>query len=151
PRMPIPKSFSTPGLLAWVVISKYCDALPLYRQEFILNRMGVEIRRTTMAEWMIRVSQLLKPLYKALQQHLIKQPALQADETPVQVLNEPDRDAQNKSYMWLYRTTGQLGSPVVLYDYQPGRGHEYPLAFLEGFTGDLQCDGMKGYEALRNK
>ena len=53
--------------------------------------------------------------------------------------------------MWLYRTTEQLGSPVVLYDYQPGRGHEHPLTFLDGFTGHLQCDGMKAYEALRNK
>ncbi len=130
---------------------KNCDALPLYRQEFILNRMGVEIRRTTMAEWMIRVSQLLEPVYKALQKKLVKQPSLQADETPLQVLNEPGRSAQNKSYMWLYRTTRQLSSPVVLYDYQPGRGHEHPLAFLDGFTCHLQCDGMKAYEALRNK
>ena len=135
PKTPIPKSFSPPGLLAWVIVSKYCDALPLYRQEFILNRMGVEIRRTTMAEWVTRVSQLLEPVYKALQKKLVKQPSLQADETPLQVLNEPDRSAQNKSYMWLYRTTGQLGSPVVLYDYQPGRGHEHPLTFLDGFTG----------------
>ncbi len=60
---------------------QYCDALPLYRQEFILNRMGVEIRRTTMAEWVTRVSQLLEPVYKALQKKLVKQPSLQADET----------------------------------------------------------------------
>ncbi len=151
PAMPIPKSLSTPGLLAWVVVSKYCDALPLYRQEFILKRMGVEIRRATLAEWMIRVSQLLDPLYEALQQRLVAQPFIQADETPIQVLNEPDRKPENKSYMWLYRTGPQLGSPVLLYDYQPGRGHEYPEAFLEGFAGYLQCDGMKGYQALSSK
>ena len=83
PKLPIPKSIATPGLLAWIATSKYCDALPLYRQEFILKRMGIEIRRTSMAEWMIRASVLLQPLYDALQQMLVKQPCIQADETPL--------------------------------------------------------------------
>ena len=78
--MPIPKSIATPGLLAWIVTSKYCDALPLYRQEFILKRMGAEITRATMAEWMIKVATLLQPIYDALHQHLVKQPYLQADD-----------------------------------------------------------------------
>ena len=151
PKMPIPKSISTPSLLAWIATSKYCDALPLYRQEFILKRMGVEIRRATMAEWMIRISQLLEPLYESLKQRLVKQPFIQADETPLQVLNEPERDPQNQSYMWLYRTGGQLGSPVILYDYQPGRDHGRAQQFLQGFSGYLQCDGLKVYLALSRK
>lgn len=151
PKLPIPKSIATPGLLAWTIVSKYCDALPLYRQESILKRMGADIRRATLAEWMIRVSQLLDPLYEVLKQRLVAQPFIQADETPIQVLNEPEREASHKSYMWLYRTGPQLGSPVLLYDYQPGRGHEYPEAFLEGFAGYLQCDGMRGYQALSSK
>ena len=151
PKVPIPKSISTPGLLAWIITSKYCDALPLYRQEFILKRMGAEISRSTMAEWMIRVSRLLLPVYEALCQHLVKQPYIQADETTLQVLKEEDRSPQSKSYMWLYRTGEQQGSPVVLYDYQTGRGHECPLAFLEGFGGYLQCDGHSAYKTLSSK
>lgn len=151
PKMPIPKSIATPGLLSWVITSKYCHALPLYRQEFILKRMHIEISRASMAEWMIRVSELLTPLYDILQQILVKQPSIQADETPIQVLNEPDRTPQNKSCMWLYRTTGQLGSPVILYDYQTGRNHERPETFLSGFSGYLQCDGFSAYKALSNK
>ncbi len=151
PKMPIPKSIATPELLAWIITSKYCDGLPLYRQGFILKRMDVEISRATMADWMIRSSALLEPLYDALNGHLIRQPCLQADETPVQVLDEPDRSPQNKSYMWLYRTTTLLGSPVILYDYQTGRGHEDPQAFLKGFKGYLQCDGLSAYKALCDK
>ena len=99
PKTPIPKSIATPGLLAWIITSKYCDALPLYRQEFILKRLGTQISRTTMAEWMIRMSDLL--MLEALQKHLVRQPDVQADGTPkLLVLNEPNRDAKNKSYMW---------------------------------------------------
>ena len=151
PKMPIPKSLSTPGLLAWIITSKYCDALPLYRQEFILKRMGAEISRATMAEWMIRVSNLLLPVYEALCQHLVRQPYIQADETTLQVLKEQDRNPQSKSYMWLYRSGEQLDSPVVLYDYQTGRDHKCPLAFLEGFEGFLQCDGHSAYKTLSSK
>ncbi|WP_299733781.1 IS66 family transposase [uncultured Endozoicomonas sp.] len=151
PKMPIPKSISTPGLLAWIITSKYCDALPLYRQEFILKRMGAEISRTTMAEWMIRASNLLLPLYEALCRHLVRQPYIQADETTLQVLKEKDRHPQSKSYMWLYRTGEQLESPIVLYDYQTGRDHQCPLAFLEGFKGFLQCDGHSAYKTLSSK
>ena len=103
PASPIPKSIATPGLLAWITISKYGDALPLYRQVAILKRMNVDISRATLANWMIRSAELLKPLYEALKQRLLKQPAIMADETTVQVLNEPGRDATKKSYMWLYR------------------------------------------------
>ena len=145
PKMPIPKSISTPGLLAWIITSKYGDALPLYRQEFILKRMGAEITRATLAQWMIRVADVLMPLYKALCQHLVKQPYVQADETTLQVLKEQDRHPQSKSYTWLYRTGEQLGSPVVLYDYQTGRDHQCPLAFLAEFKGFLQCDGHSAY------
>ncbi len=151
PKMPIPKSISTPGLLAWIITSKYGDALPLYRQEFILKRMGAEITRATLAQWMIRVADVLMPLYEALCQHLVRQPYVQADETTLQVLKEQDRRPQSKSYMWLYRTGEQLGSPVVLYDYQTGRDHACPLAFLEGFKGFLQCDGHSAYKTLSSK
>ncbi len=151
PKMPIPKSIATPGLLAWIITSKYCDALPLYRQEFILKRMNIEISRASMAEWMIRVSVLLKPIYDELQKMLVRRSSIQADETPLQVLDEPERSPQDKSYMWVYRTTEQLGTPVILYDYQSGRDHSRPQAFLSGFRGYLQCDGLSAYKALSKK
>ena len=151
PKSPIPKSIATPGLLAWIITGKYCDALPLYRQESILKRMTIDISRATMAEWMIRSALLMERIYTALQEHLVKLPALQADETPIQVLNEPDRSAQNKSYMWLYRSASALSAPVILYDYQSGRDHEKTLTFLKGFSGYLQCDGHSAYKALSNK
>lgn len=150
-KLPIPKSMATPGLLAWIITSKYCDALPLYRQEFILKRMNIEISRASMAEWMIRVSVLLQPLYDALQKMLVRQTGIQANETPLQVLDEPERSPQDKSYMWVYRTTGQLGSPVILYNYQAGRDHGRPQEFLSGFSGYLQCDGLSTYKALSKK
>lgn len=151
PKSPIPKSIATPGLLAWIITSKYCDALPLYRQEGILKRMSIDISRATMAEWMIRSSLLLERIYTTLQDCLVKLPALQADETPLQVLSEPDRSAQNKSYMWLYRSTSALSAPIILYDYQSGRNHEKTQTFLKGFSGYLQCDGYSAYKALSKK
>ena len=143
PASPIPKSIATPGLLAWIAISKYGDALPLYRQVAILKRMKVDISRARM----IRSAELLKPLYEALKQRLLKQPAIMADETTVQVLNEPGRDATKKSYMWLYRNP-PYSSPVVVYEYQQGRGAEHPLRFLADYKGYLQCDGYSAYKKL---
>ena len=151
PKMPIPKSIATAELLAWIITSKYCDGLPLYRLGFIAKRMGVEIARATMADWMIRSALLLERVYLALVARMVEQTALQADETPIQVLDEPERNPQSKSCMWIYRTTGMQGAPVILYDYQTGRGHEHPDAFLQGFKGYLQCDGMSAYKALSEK
>ena len=151
PKTAIPKSIATPELLAWVITNKYCDALPLYRQGFILKRLGVEISRAVMADWMIKCSELLECLYEALRQRMVKQPCLQADETPLQVLKEPGRSPKNKSYMWVYRTATSLGSPIILYDYQTGKGHEHPEAFLNGFSGYLQSDGMSAYRTLSDK
>ncbi len=151
PKQPIPKSMATPELLAWVITGKYCDALPLYRQECALKRLGVEISRAVLASWMIKCADVLEPLYIALQQRLRQAPCLQADETPIQVLDEPDRNPQNKSCMWLYRTTPKIDNNIILYDYQTGRGHEHPDDFLTGFTGYLQCDGYSACKTLSSK
>lgn len=147
PAQPIPKSLASPGLLAHITVAKYQDALPLYRQETILQRIGVDLPRATLANWMIRAGQLVQPLINLLRDQLLAYDIVQMDETTVQVLKEVGKTAQSKSYLWLQRG-GPPGHPVVLYDYDPGRGQGVPLRLLEGFRGYLQTDGYAGYNAV---
>ncbi|MFT7530931.1 MAG: transposase [Gammaproteobacteria bacterium] len=98
PKQPIPKSLASPGLLAHVTVSKYQDALPLYRQEQILQRIGVDISRATLANWMIRTGTLIQPLINLLRDQLLDYDIIQMDETTVQVLKEPGKTTQSKSY-----------------------------------------------------
>jgi transposase len=147
PKQPIPKSMASPGLLAHIAVSKYQDALPLYRQETILRRIGVDIPRATLANWMIRSGTLIQPLINLLRDRLLEYDIVQMDETPVQVLNEAGKRAQSKSYIWVQRG-GPPDRPVVLYDYDPGRGAGVPKRLLEGFRGYLQTDGYDGYNAV---
>ena len=147
PAQPIPKSMASPGLLAHIAVSKYQDALPLYRQETILQRIGVELPRATLANWMIRAGTLIQPVINLLRDRLLAYDILQMDETTVQVLNEQGKTAQSKSYLCLQRG-GPPEQPVVLYDYDPGRGAKVPTRLLAGFTGTLQTDGYDGYNAV---
>ena len=147
PKQPIPKSMASPGLLAHITVSKYQDALPLYRQETILRRIGVDIPRVTLANWMIQVGILIQPLINLLRDRLLEYDIIQMDETTVQVLNEPDKQAQSKSYIWLQRG-GPPEKPVVLYDYDPGRSAEVPKRLLGDFKGYLQADAYAGYNAV---
>jgi transposase len=146
PPQPIPKSLASPGLLAHIVVSKYQDALPLYRQEAILQRIGVDLPRATLANWMIQAGNLIQPVINLLRDRLLAYDILQMDETPVQVLKEPGKTAQSDSYLWLQRG-GPPEQPVALYDYDPGRGAEVPKRLLAGFQGYLQTDGYDGYNA----
>ena len=147
PAQPIPKSLASPGLLAHVVVCKYVDALPLYRQENILQRIGVDIPRATLANWMIQAGTLIQPLINLLRDRLLAYDILQMDETTVQVLNEPGKTAQSTSYLWLQRG-GPPEQPILLYDYDPSRSQAVPLRLLEGFKGTLQTDGYDGYNAV---
>ena len=147
PAQVIPKSLASPGLLAHIAVSKYQDALPLYRQETILRRIGVDLSRATLANWMIKTGALVQPIINLLRDHLLAYDILQMDETTVQVLKEPGKTAQSKSYLWLQKG-GPPGQPVVLYDYDPGRGAQVPMQLLEDFTGYLQTDGYAGYNAV---
>jgi len=146
PAQPIPKSLASPGLLAHIAVSKYQDALPLYRQETILQRIGVDIPRATLANWMIRVGTLIQPLVNLLDDKLLNHDILQMDETTVQVLKESGKSAQSKSYLWLQRG-GPPEHPVVRYHYDPGRGAGVAERLLDGFRGYLQTDGYDGYNA----
>jgi len=147
PAQPIPKSLASPGLLAHITVSKYQDALPLYRQETILKRIGVELARATLANWMIQAGHLVQPIINLLRDRLLAHDIVQMDETPVQVLAEPDKTAQSKSWIWLQRG-GPPDRPVVLYDYDPGRGAGVPQRLLGDFKGYLQTDGYDGYNAV---
>jgi transposase len=147
PAQPIPKSMASPGVLAHITVSKYQDALPLYRQETILQRIGVDIPRATLANWMIKAGSLVQPLINLMQDRLLSHDIIQMDETTVQVLKESGKKAQSKSYLWLQRG-GPPQQPVVLYHYDPGRGAGVAKRLLEGFKGYLQTDGYDGYNAV---
>ena len=144
PKLPIPKSIATPGLLSEILISKYEDHLPLYRQEKILQRMGVDIARATLSNWMIKCGELLAPLIPLSKKYIINSSYIQADETTVQVMNELGRDNTSKSYMWAFKG-GPPDKPGVIFEYHPTRSGTVVNKFLEGFSGALQSDAYSGY------
>ncbi len=147
PPQMIPKSIATPGLLAHIIVSKFEDALPFYRQEKILQRMGVDLPRSTLCNWAVKVADGIEPIMKLLQDEVRSGPLINIDETPVQVLKEPGRSNTSKSYMWVYRG-GDPDKPVLIYQYHPTRSGEVPLTFLKGYRGYIQTDGYSGYDAL---
>lgn len=146
----LPKSNATEGLLAHILVSKFADGLPLYRQEKIFARLGIELPRATMANWGIQAAQLCSPLLDLLIEDLKNGPLINMDETPLQVLKEPDRANTTKSYMWVY-CGGTPNHPVVLYRYHPTRSGEAALKFLDDYQGFAQCDDYIGYDYLGNK
>jgi len=144
----LPKTIATAGLLASVVVEKFVDGLPLYRQAARFSREGIEISRGTLSNWVVRVGELCSPLIEILREDLRAGPLINADETPVQVLNEPGRANTTKSYMWVFRGMSPPGS-VVVFDYRPTRSGEAILKeYLTGYRGYVQTDGYIGYEVL---
>jgi transposase len=143
----LPKSMATAGLIAQIVTAKFEDALPLYRQEKIFARLGIDLPRATMAGWMIKTAERVGLLILLLCEDIRSGPIVNIDETPVQVLNEPGRANTTKSYMWVFRG-GDPAHPSLVYQYQPTRGGEVPMAFLKNYQGYVQTDGYNGYEAL---
>jgi transposase len=142
-----PGSLASPSIVASIMDRKFVEGMPLYRQQQSLARLGVDISRQTMANWMIAGSRWLQIVYDAMRERLVERDVLHADETTVQVLREAERAAQTQSYMWLYRT-GRDGPHIVLFDYQTTRSGEHPRRFLERFTGYLHADGYSGYHDL---
>ncbi len=141
----IPKGIVTPGLLAFLMVNKYVDHLPFYRQEKRFERMGARISRQNMSNWQKKAFDALLPLFELLKTHIKSGPVLQMDETTVQVLNEPGRDNKQKSYMWLARG-GPPGQQAVYYENHLTRASEHAKNFLTGFKGYLQTDGYQGYK-----
>ena len=147
PRHPIPKSAVTTDMLAYLIVAKYCDALPLYRLETILSRYGGSVTRTTMANWLIRLSLQLQGLINLMYDHQRSGLVINADETRVQVLKERSKSINSDKYMWV-TLGGPPGQTAVLFDYDPSRSKEVPLRLFEGFSGYLQTDGYASYNAV---
>jgi transposase len=148
PRPALPGSPASSSAIAYVMTEKFLKGLPLYRQEKDWERMGVEISRQTMANWMIQSSERwLRLIYDIMHKHLLSKDIAHADETTLQVLQESGRPADSKSYMWLYRT-GREDPPIVLYEYQTTRAGKHPKKFLEGFKGYLNTDCYSGYNDM---
>lgn len=147
PPQPIPKSNASPGLLAYVATSKFVDALPLNRQSKLFARIGAELNRATLANWMIRSGQLIQPLINLLEEALLSYPVLQMDETRIQVLKEADRSAESQSYIWV-RRGGPPSQPVVLFHYSPTRRQAVADQLLQGFAGIVQTDGYAAYAGV---
>ena len=145
PAALIPKALATEGLLAFIATAKFCDALPLYRQEQQFARLGVEMSRRTMSAWMIAAADACRPLMEALTARMRSGPTLQIDETTVQVLREPGRANTTRSYVWVARG-GQMAAPVLVYRYEPSRAARVAAEIIGDYRGYVQTDGYEGYE-----
>ena len=139
----IPGGMAEASLLAHIITAKYVDHIPLYRQEDVLGRIGIDLSRGTLCHWVLRVGEELKPLYDHLCKKIIGSDYIQADETTLQVLKEKDRRPESKSYMWMYK---EGITPYVVYEYQTTRGGEHPKKFLKNFKGCLQTDEWNAYK-----
>jgi transposase len=151
PDRPIAKGLATPGLIAQVLVSKYCDHTPLYRQAQILARHGARIERSTLASWVGGACWWLEPLQARLAAHVFASTKLFADDTPLPVL-DPGRGRTKTGRLWVYarddRPWAGPDPPAAVYFYSPDRKAERPAAHLERFRGILQVDGYAGFETL---
>lgn len=143
-------SLVSPSLLAYIINEKFCKAVPLYRLEQELHRMGVNISRQSMSNWLIAGAELLQPLYDCMHDLLLRENIIHADETPLRVNRVSGRDKPVNGYMWLYRTGKFSERQIVLYDYRNGRKGDYPAEFLKSFFGYLHCDGLRQYDDVIN-
>lgn len=151
PTRPIARGLAGAGLLAHVLTAKYCDHLPLYRQSEIYARAGVELERSTLADWVGQTSALLRPLVAALNRYVFAGPKLHADDTPVPVL-APGQGQTKTGRLWTYvrddRPAGATDAPAAWFAYSPNRKGEHPQAHLKDFIGIVQADAYAGYEPL---
>ena len=143
----IPKSYASSSLLANILINKYCDSLPLYRQEKIFARAGIDLGRGNMSRWAIQVADNLKPITARLEKYVKSSPLINFDETRVQVLKESGKDPTSLSYMWVGRGVNN-GNPVVMFRYSPNRNTQTAKEFIGDYQGCIQTDGYSAYNYL---
>tara|TARA_R110002124_G_scaffold194943_2_gene362085 strand:- start:15 stop:1550 length:1536 start_codon:yes stop_codon:yes gene_type:complete len=146
PAQVIDKGIPTAGLLAHVMVAKFADHLPLYRQEKIFGRAGLAIARSTLAQWVGQTGVQLQPLVDALREAVLGQRVIHADETPVQML-APGEKKTHRAYVWAYSTTPFADLKAVVYDFSPSRAGEHARNFLGQWNGKLVCDDFAGYKA----
>lgn len=142
-------SVASPSSLAWIMYQKYMMSVPLYRQEKDFKRMGAELKRDMMANWIIRSSEYwLKPLYEKMHKQLLKCGIIMSDETAWQVNREEGKKASSKSYIWIHRSGSCEGPPIILYEYTRTRSGDHAKKFLEGFHNYHVSDAYDGYEKV---
>lgn len=147
PVHPLGKCFASVALLAYVLVSKYADGLPLYRLEKLFKRIGQPLDRSLMAHWIVRLDHVLKPLITLIRESQNGYDYLQADETRIQVLKEDGKTAQSNKWMWV-TYGGPPDKPSILFEYDPSRAGHVIERLLDGFSGVLQADGYVGYDKL---
>ena len=149
PEPVIPHSYASAESVAFVMKQKFVNGVPLYRQESEWKQMGLDLSRTTMANWIIYSSEhWLKPLTGRIHEILLESKHAHADETPVQVLNEPGKKATTKSYMWVYSSIKESSYPIRLFVYAPNRCGYNPQIFFNGFHGTVISDAYSGYNNI---
>jgi len=148
PCLPIAKGNADASMLAHIMISKYVDHLPFYRQVQIFKRQQLNISESTIGGWFGATCKLIEPLYEALKNKIFSCDYLQADETPIPVLTNDKPGATHKGYHWVYHDPLEK---IVLFDYQKSRGREGPDELLKNFSGHLQTDGYQAYNNLKNQ
>lgn len=148
PARPLEKALAGAGLLAQVVIDKYVDHLPLYRQMQRFERSGVKLSYSTLTDWVSATCKLIAPLYEALKKQILQSNYLHADETPIKVMDRDKKGGTHRGYYWVYQNSIEK---VVFFDYQESRGREGPASILENFQGYLQTDGYSAYETFDKK
>jgi transposase len=148
PARPIDKGVVSAELAAQIVVNKYCDHLPLYRQGKIFERGGIKIADSTLGEWLHTSVELLSPVYEALKKQVLESGYVQADETTIKVLDTDKKGSAHLGYYWVYHAPTMR---AAVFDYRRGRSREGPQAFLEKFKGDLQCDGYEAYTIFEGK
>jgi transposase len=146
----IPKAIASGGLIAHILTAKFVDSLPFYRQERQFSRLGTDINRAAMCRWAMRVAEACIPLKNLLRQEILSGPLINADETTVQVLKEPGKSANSKSYMWVFRG-GSSRAPSLYFHYHQTRAGKVPEDFLAGYQGVVQTDGYVAYDFLNDK
>jgi len=147
PPQVIDKGMATAGLLAQVLVAKYADHLPLYRQENIFARAGMALPRSTLAQWVGICGVRLQPLVEALKNAVLNCPVLHADETPVQML-KPGNKKTHRAYIWAYAPGVHHELKAVIYDFAEGRSGEHARNFVGDWRGSLVCDDFSGYKAM---
>ncbi|MCU4420630.1 IS66 family transposase, partial [Acinetobacter lwoffii] len=148
PAYVIDKGIASPELLSHVLVSKYADHLPLYRQRLIYQRAGIDLSRSTLSDWIGRCGVELEPLANALKEVVLQQRVIHADETPVTIMRMGDDEKKpKKGYVWAYATTQYNPVQAVIYDFQDSRSGQHAEEFLNGWQGHLVCDDYSGYKA----